>query len=726
MGWFDDQIKQRIKNDDNSFSNAFSQMSGVVMGKKAVPDGSDDRAVVMEAIGDILRFYNAKTPDVPDGIQDIKEILQFALRPYGIMQRTVDLNGQWYKDGIGALLCEDEDGSVVALIPRSTSGYTFTDRATGKKKTVNSKNAASFGDQAICFYKPFPLERMDSKSLLVYIKELLSVGDYVGITAATLAVSLIGLFTAYVNNLLFSTVIQSQSKSLLLSAAVFLIGVTVSGALINITKSIILSRISSKIKVPVESATMMRVLSLPGSFFKNYSSGDLASRIQSMSGLCTLLIDIILSSGLSAVMATIYIFQIFHYSPILALPSVAVLCVTVIFAVLCAVLQMKQSRRQLSAKAKENGLVFSLFSGIQKIRLSGSEKRAFAKWADIYTENLKAKYDPPKLLIFNGAISTLIAALGTVVIYYLAVVNGVDTAEYMTFNAAYGMVLGAFAQFTIMSLQIAEIKPTLEMVDPIFRTLPEVAQGKKVATRLRGAIELSSVSFRYTEDMPYVIDDLDLKIKAGQYVAIVGPTGCGKSTLMRLLLGFEAPQKGSIYYDNYDLQQTDLKSLRKNIGTVMQDGKLFAGDIYSNIVISAPELPLERAWEAAEMAGIAEDIRRMPMQMHTLISEGSGGISGGQRQRLMIARAIAPKPRILMLDEATSALDNITQKIVSDSLGKLKCTRIVIAHRLSTIKECDRILVLDKGKIIEDGTYDQLIAQNGFFAELINRQRVDV
>ena len=224
--------------------------------------------------------------------------------------------------------------------------------------------------------------------------------------------------------------------------------------------------------------------------------------------------------------------------------------------------------------------------------------------------------------------------------------------------------------------------------------------------------------------MPLVIDNLSLKIKSGQYVAIVGRTGCGKSTLLRLLLGFETPQKGAIYYDGRDLSSLDLKSIRRNIGAVMQNGKLFQGDIYSNIVISAPWLSVDEAWEAAEIAGIAEDIRSMSMGMNTVISEGTGGISGGQRQRLMIARAVAPKPKILMFDEATSALDNITQKQVSDALGRLKCTRIVIAHRLSTIKQCDRILVLDEGKIVEDGTYDELLAAGGFFAELVERQRV--
>ena len=236
---------------------------------------------------------------------------------------------------------------------------------------------------------------------------------------------------------------------------------------------------------------------------------------------------------------------------------------------------------------------------------------------------------------------------------------------------------------------------------------------------------MNNVYFRYGENTPYIVNDMSLKIRPGEYVAIVGRTGCGKSTLMRLLLGFETPERGAIYYDGKDIKKLDLCSLRRKIGTVMQSGGLFQGDIYSNIVITAPELTLDDAWEAAEKAGIADDIRSMPMGMQTLISEGQGGISGGQKQRLMIARAIAPKPKILMFDEATSALDNRTQKQVSEALDAMGCTRIVIAHRLSTIRHCDRILVLDKGKIIEDGTYSELIEKGGYFAELVERQRLD-
>jgi ABC-type bacteriocin/lantibiotic exporter with double-glycine peptidase domain len=260
----------------------------------------------------------------------------------------------------------------------------------------------------------------------------------------------------------------------------------------------------------------------------------------------------------------------------------------------------------------------------------------------------------------------------------------------------------------------------------MFDAVPEVDTDRPVVRKLRGAIEVNNISFRYRENMPEVLNDISFKIRPGQYVAIVGKTGCGKSTLMRILLGFEKPQKGAVYYDGKDIADLDVKSLRRNIGVVMQNSSLFQGDIFSNITISAPLLTLNEAWEAAEMAGMADDIRQMPMGMNTVISEGQGGISGGQRQRLMIARAIAPKPKILMFDEATSALDNITQKVVSDSLDSLKCTRIVIAHRLSTIRHCDRIIVLDGGKITEDGTYDELIEKNGYFKKLVERQMVDI
>ncbi|MBQ7425392.1 MAG: ATP-binding cassette domain-containing protein, partial [Lachnospiraceae bacterium] len=292
------------------------------------------------------------------------------------------------------------------------------------------------------------------------------------------------------------------------------------------------------------------------------------------------------------------------------------------------------------------------------------------------------------------------------------------------FNVAYATLFATFAQISAASMSVASLKPVLDLAEPILKTEPEKTLKKDIATKINGSIEMNGVFFRYGEMSPYILENFSLKIKAGEYVAIVGKTGCGKSTLVRLLLGFEKPEKGVVFYDGKDIQRIDLKSLRRKIGSVIQDGKLFYGDIFQNIAIASEKLTRDEAWEAAEMAGIADDIRAMPMGMNTIISEGQGGISGGQKQRLLIARAVASKPKVLIFDEATSALDNITQKQISNALDGLKCTRIVIAHRLSTIKNCDRILVMDHGRIVEQGSYEDLMEQKGYFCELVERQQL--
>lgn len=295
----------------------------------------------------------------------------------------------------------------------------------------------------------------------------------------------------------------------------------------------------------------------------------------------------------------------------------------------------------------------------------------------------------------------------------------------MAFNAAYSQVSVALMEFANASSDIAEIKPRLELQIPILETSPENSENKPRVESLSGSIEMSNVAFRYGDDSPYVFRSLSLKVRAGEYVALVGKSGCGKSTILRLMLGFEMPESGSVFFGSHDTQKVDLRSLRRHIGTVTQDGRLFAGDIASNITLSTPRATIDDAWRAAEMAGIADDIRAMLQGMHTLIGEGSGSISGGQRQRLMIARAICGDRSILMFDEATSALDNKTQKQVADALDAMHCTRIVVAHRLSTVRHCDRILVIDDGRVAEEGTFDELLATDGLFAELVRRQRVD-
>lgn len=726
MGWFDEQIRQRKQNDCDVFEDSFVQIAGAVMGSKVSAALNDKKQIAQNAMEEILKFYHVKLREVPDYIHDRNEKLEYLLRPYGIMRRTVQLSKGWYKDAVGAMLgIRKSDGSIVALIPNRISGYSYTDAGSGKRITLNKKNEDLFEEEAIAFYKPFPLKKMGMRDFLRYLCELLSAMDFTMAALAALAVTLAGMLVPKFNNLIFSTVVPSESMRLLLAVTVFLICVSISTTLITTVKSMVLARISTKMSISVQAATMARILSLPADFFKNYSSGELSSRAQYTNMLCNMLISTVLSTGLTSLFSLVYITQIFTYAPSLVVPALLVVGTTLIFTMLSAFVQMKVSRQQMEIATKESGMSYALISGVQKIKLAGAEKRAFAKWGSLYAKNAKLTYNPPVFLKINSVISMGISLAGTWIMYYAAVKAQVAVADYYAFHTAYGMVSGAFLSLASIGLTLAQIRPVMEMVQPILETVPEISEDKQVLARLSGGIELNCVSFRYKEEMPLVVDDLSVKIRPGQYVALVGATGCGKSTLMRLMLGFERPQKGAIYYDGQDLANLDLKSLRRQIGVVMQNGRLFSGDIFSNIILSAPWLTIDDAWEAAEMAGVAEDIRRMPMGMHTMISEGSGGISGGQRQRLMIARAIAPKPRILMFDEATSALDNLTQKKVSESLDSLKCTRIVIAHRLSTIQQCDRILYLEHGKIVEEGTYQELLEQGGYFAKLVARQRIE-
>ena len=726
MGWFDEQIKQRKQNDNDVFADSFVNIAGAVMGSKVSAALNDERLLVKNAFDEILKFYHVKTREIPDNIKDRNEQLEYLLRPHGIMRRTVVLSKGWHKDAVGAMLgVRKSDGAVVALIPSGLSGYSFMDEKTGKRVKINRKNQELFEEEAISFYKPLPLKKLGIPDLMRFIPGTLSLSDFVLIGASTLGITLIGMLSPRLNNLLFSAVIESGNYRLLFAITVFMVCVTVSSLLINGVKSLIMARINTKMNISVQAATMSRVMSLPAEFFKNYGSGELSARAQYINSLCNMLVSTVLSTGLTSVFSLVYISQIFVYAPALVVPSLIITLATVAFSVISAFAQMKISKKQMELSSKESGMSYALISGVQKIKLSGAEKRAFARWGNLFAEDARLSYDPPMFLKINGVISSAISLVGTLVMYYFSISSGVSVADYYAFNTAYGMVSGAFMSLAGIALTVAQIKPITDMVKPILEAVPEISEGKQVITQLSGGIELNNVSFRYNENMPLVVDDMSLKIRPGQYVAIVGTTGCGKSTLMRLMLGFETPQKGAVYFDGKDISGVDLKSLRRNIGVVMQNGKLFSGDIFSNITISAPWLTMDEAWRAAELSGIADDIRRMPMGMHTIISEGSGGVSGGQRQRLMIARAIAPKPKVLMFDEATSALDNLTQKTVSESLDGLKCTRIVIAHRLSTIKQCDRIIVLDKGKIIEDGTYNELIENGGFFAELVARQRLN-
>lgn len=722
MGLYDDQLKTRLENDREAIARSLGQLGAAAIGKQASAVG---KGTAEDAVQEIFGWFQVKPAEPPSLMSGFYDRLDFMLNPAGILRRTVKLKGRWWKDAFGPMLAFTEDGGAVALLPRRFGGYSWMDYQTGQYVKANAATAASLTGEALCFYRPLPLRVLKLRDLLKFMAEALDGGDLLSFLLTGLMASLLGLVTPMVTKLIFRTVIPMGDAGNLAPVAVLSVGTVLSAALLNLSKTLSMERISQKMRAELENAAMGRLLNLPAQFFKEHNAGELQNRVGALSQMCELLGDTVFTSAVGGVFSIVYLFQIRLLAPALAAPAIGILLVQLLVMVAGILLQAHVTRKRLGITTKLNGLVFRLFSGIQKIKLSGAERRAFAKWAEIYSKDAALLYNPPMLLKLMPALSGLIVLGGSLLLYPMAAFSGISAADYMAFSASYGLVSGAVLSLSQIAGSMANLKPLAELAEPIMKAVPETGGGKKTLPRMSGLVELNNVSFRYTEDGPWILDHINLKIRPGQYIAIVGRTGCGKSTLMRLLLGFETPVSGAVYYDNRDLQTLDLRSLRRNIGVVLQQSKLFTGDIYSNIVISAPWLTLSDAWEAAKLAGVDEDIQKMPMGMQTLITEGSGGISGGQRQRLMIARAIAPKPKILMFDEATSALDNITQRIVSDSLESLKCTRIAIAHRLSTIKQCDRILVLDGGKIVEDGTYDELLKAGGFFTELVKRQMPD-
>ncbi len=726
MGWFDEQIRQRMENDQNVLEDSFFQMASVVMDKWNSSHLADERLIAKESLDEILKYYGEKPGEYPDEIKDVRDQMEYVLRPTGLMIRDVNLEDNWQNDAYGPMLGYlKESGITVALLPGAVQGYWFRDPETGKKTRITRKNAKLFAREAICFYRPLPMKKLGIPDLIKYMLRCISRSDVILITLATLAVTLVGFVEPKVYSILTGPVLSEKRVSLALGVSVFLVCAAFASQLIGMVRNLLMERINTKTSQAVEASVMMRILSLPVSFFRGYSSGELSNRASSVSSLCNMIISNILSVGLTSLMSLLYITQIFAFAPALVVPSVLIILATVGLSIASSLMQINIARNQMKLEAEESGMSYAMLSGVQKIKLSGAEKRAFSRWGKLFAKSARLNYNPPYFLKINGVLVTAISLIGTVVLYFLALESGVSANEYYAFNAAYARVSAAFNALAGIAISIAGITPILEMAEPILKAEPEVTAEREPVTRVSGSIEVSHVSFRYEPNTPFVLEDLSLKVRPGEYVAIVGRTGCGKSTLVRLLLGFEKPETGAVFYDQHDLASIDPRSLRKQIGVVIQNGQLFQGDIYSNIVISAPQLTLEEAWEAAEIAGIAQDIREMPMGMQTMISEGQGGVSGGQKQRLMIARAVAPKPSILIFDEATSALDNKTQKQVSDALDRLKCTRIVIAHRLSTIRNCDRILVMDQGAIVEEGTYDELIERKGYFADLVARQRLD-
>jgi NHLM bacteriocin system ABC transporter ATP-binding protein len=667
-------------------------------------------------------------PDLAKGRH--KDPVAMIARASSIRTRRVILKASWWKQDNGPMLAfRDRDNRPLALIPRNARTYDVYDPVERTTRTVTQKLAGEMNAFAYVFYRPFPPKALSTAELIAFglhgcrsdIRLILLVG---------LATGLLGMFTPFATGILFDTVIPGAQRPQLVQLSVILVTCAICTAMFTLTRSFAVLRLEGKMDASIQAAVWDRLLNLPVPFFRDYTAGDLATRGMGINQIRQTLTGSTLASIMSGVFSIFSFALLFYYSWRLALMATGLILVAFLVSLACGVLQVRYQRDMSKVRGRISGSVLQFISGIAKFRVSGTEERAFAAWSKDFARqkgfSIRARRVQNGLTVFNAAFPVVCSAT---IFWYTAylmtqpLVTPLTTGEFLAFNAAFTQFLTAMLQLSASLVAVLNIVPLYERAKPIFQTLPEVDVAKTNPGELSGDVDVNHVVFRYRPDTPVVLNDLSLHIGAGQFVAFVGASGCGKSTLMRLLLGFEKPESGAVYYDGQDLAGLDPQAVRRQMGVVLQNGKLLSGDIFTNIVGSAP-LTVDDAWEAARMCGLDNDIKNMPMGMHTVISEGGGTISGGQRQRLLIARAIVGRPRILLFDEATSALDNQTQAIVSESLNALQATRIVIAHRLSTILKADRIFVLDKGRVVQSGTYDELIRQEGRFADLARRQLV--
>jgi ATP-binding cassette subfamily C protein len=500
----------------------------------------------------------------------------------------------------------------------------------------------------------------------------------------------------------------------------------VAGLLFQVTQSIAFLRFEGKMDATLQAAVWDRLLSLPVGFFRHFTAGDLGNRAMSISAIRQTLSGATFGSILAGIFSLFSFALLFYFDRQLAWLATILVLFAVLTTAAASYLQVRYQRQLVEIQGRISGMVLQLITGISKFRIAGAEERAFAYWATAFSEQKRTAYRARSvansLAVFNAAYPTL-ALMGIFASLALSTEADLSTGEFVAFNVAFTQFLTGALQVSSALITTLSVVPLYERARPIFQTLPESDISRASPGELSGEIEVSKVSFRYKEGAPLILRDVSLHIRAGEFIALVGPSGSGKSTLFRLLVGFEQPEAGAIYFDGQDLMTLDIQEVRRQMGVVLQNGRVLAGTILENIVGSSL-MTIEEAWEAARMSGLDEDIKAMPMGLHTLVSEGGGTLSGGQRQRLLIARAVVTKPRIIFFDEATSALDNRTQAIVSQSLERLQATRIVIAHRLSTIINADRIFVMEAGRLIQSGTYDELLAQPGLFADLAKRQLV--
>lgn len=653
--------------------------------------------------------------DLPSNFDE----LELLLEQYNVFFRTITLSDGWWTRCTGYMLgFMADDNSHVVLVPGFTD-YTFTHPKTGESMKA-SKHHNLLKQEALIACFPFPEEKLTVRSIMRYAVSCLCIYDLLFCLIACLGVTLLTMFTPYVCKLIFSEVIPSGDASQIVPIATLLLSAAAGLTMVEIARNLVVVRIKDKVEYSLQTAIMSRLLLLPATFIKEFTPGDMSNRLLSLSRVSSNLTANFLSTLLTFLFSAVMFIQFFIYGGPLLTTGIIVIMIQ-LFAIMMEYYYTEKVQLSVNASGSHLiGTLFALFSGIQKIKTSGAEFRAFHQWAKAYAPSEAYSSSQPLASFYITGVSYCLKYIPMIVTMWAAWHYGLALSDYIAYCAVLSLVCKAVSQLQGITKMVSRLLPETRLCQPIMAATPEVKEGRRVVKRITGQIDIRGLKFRYADDMPLLFDGLNLTINSGDYVALVGTSGCGKSTLMRLMLGLEHPLGGSIFYDQYDLSDINLRSLRQYcIGICMQDSQLIEGTIRDNIIFNDPLLSDDDAWEAARLVALDKDIRQFPLGMDTPITVDGKGVSGGQRQRILIARALVRKPTVLFLDEATSALDNISQHIVIENLAKLKCTRIVIAHRLSTIQQCNRIIVLKDGRVADEGNFEELQAR-GYFPDVKN------
>ncbi len=694
-----------------------------------VAEATDDVEAVFrvaERMGKALSIDVRRHP-APKEKATISDRLAEIAKASRFRTRQIAFREDWWRKDQGPLFgILDESSTPVALLPDGPRSYRMYDPRDGKERRVTQKIAALLKPFGFTFYRSFPDGKLTPADLLKFGAHGVH-RDLAFVALAGIAIGILGMLVPYATGQVFDVAIPQAEKFLLFQFAIALVVAALVSTAFRLVQSISVIRIQGRMEYSIQSAVWDRLLNLPMTFFGRYSAGDLADRAGGVSEIRDLLAGAAVASILGTITGVFYLGMLFGYSFKLALLAVGLTLVFILFTTGANFAQLRYQRQRQKLNGKISGLVLQLISGVAKIRVSGAENHAFRTWAADFAEQRRIAFKVRRIQNWVAIFSSSFPILANVAIFYLLAMlqmkgdASLTTGDFIAFAAAYGLFLTAMLALADASMKLLAVVPTYERFEPIISTPAETDDTRQYPGELSGSIELSHIHFRYDEEGPWILKDVSIKIQPGEFVAFVGGSGSGKSTTMRLMLGFEEPQKGTVYYDGQDLNTLDLREVRQQLGVVLQTSRVLPTDVFRNI-IGTTSLTLEDAWHAAEAVGLADDVREMPMGMHTYIAEGGGGFSGGQKQRLLIARSIVHKPKILFLDEATSALDNRTQAIVTESMNRMQATRIVIAHRLSTIIDADRIVVLEQGEIKEIGSYAELMELDGIFAQLARRQ----